>query len=163
MKLTAPAPLGEQHDLSRFDCGKPSLNDWLRQRASRAEGRSARTYVVCAQENAVVGYYTFAAGGVRLDEIPKPMRRNMPPVVPVTILARLAVDVSQQGRGLGRSLLRDGLLRALNASRAIGSAAVLVHALDDEARAFYAGYGFVEFPEDSRTLFIAMQTIADGL
>ena len=111
----------------------------------------------------MVGYYTFAAGGVRLDEIPKPMRRNMPPVVPVTILARLAVDVSQQGRGLGRSLLRDGLLRALNASRAIGSAAVLVHALDDEARAFYAGYGFVEFPEDSRTLFIAMQTIADGL
>lgn len=163
MRLTAPVPLGEQHDLSRFDCGKPSLNDWLRQRASRAEGRSARTYVVCTHENAVVGYYTFAAGGVRLDELPKPLRRNMPPVAPVTILARLAVDMGQQGRGLGRALLRDGLLRALNASRAIGSAAVLVHALDDEARVFYAGYGFVEFPEGSRTLFIAMQAIADGL
>lgn len=163
LTLSAPEPVGPHHDLSTFGCGKPALDDWLRNRALKAEARSARTYVVCAAEAQVVGYYSFAAGGVRLEELPKSLRRNMPPIVPVTILARLAVDRRYHGVGLGKGLLKDGLTRALRASHVIGSAAILVHALDDEAGRFYARYGFVEFPENSRTLFLPIEVVARAL
>lgn len=163
LTLSAPEPIGPHHDVSAFGCGKPAQDDWLRNRALKAEGRSARTYVVCTQTALVVAYYSFAAGGVRLEELPKQLRRNMPPIVPVTILARLAVDQRYRGAGLGKGLLKDGLLRALRASQVIGSAAILVHALDDEAGAFYARYGFVEFPENSRTLFLPIDVVARAL
>jgi GNAT superfamily N-acetyltransferase len=146
-----------------FTCGKPALDDWLRNRALKAEGRSARTYVICAPAAAVVGYYSFAAGGVRPEDLPKGLRRNMPPIVPVTLLARLAVDYRHHGAGLGKGLLKDGLIRALRASQVIGSAAILVHALDEEAGRFYTRYGFLEFPENSRTLFLPMDAVAKAL
>lgn len=163
MNLSAPEPIGPNHDVSAFHCGRPALDDWLRNRAWKAEGRSARTYVVCVPANIVVGYYSFAAGGVRLEDLPKSLRRNMPPIVPVTILARLAVDARQHGAGIGKGLLKDGLVRALRASQIIGSAAILVHALDDEAVTFYARYGFVPFPDSSRTLFLPMDAVAKAV
>lgn len=163
MKLSAPEPIGPHHNVSAFGCGRPALDDWLRNRAWKAEGRSARTYVVCAPENVVVGYYSFAAGGARLEDLPKSLRRNMLPIVPLTILARLAVDAEQHGAGIGKGLLKDGLIRAFRASQIIGSAAILVHALDDEAAAFYARYGFVPFPESSRTLFLPMDAVAKAI
>ncbi|MER9619394.1 GNAT family N-acetyltransferase [Mesorhizobium sp. M0207] len=131
----------------------------LRYRATKAEARSARTYVTCIGGKAVVGYYCFAAGGVRIDQLPKKQRRNMPSIVPVTIIGRLAVDGRYQGLGIGRGLLKDALSRALAASQIIGSAAVMVHAIDEQAAAFYAAFGFQRYPEADRTFFMPMQTI----
>jgi len=160
--VTAPAPLAPEHILDEFSCGKEALDDWLRFKALRSESRSARTYVTCLGQR-VVGYYSFASGAVRLDELPKKLRRNMPTLCPVTLLGRLAVDRRFQGLGLGKGLLRDALSRALHASEIIGSRAVMVHAIDDEAAAFYAAFGFQRFPEESQTFFLPMETIAKAI
>lgn len=156
--LQAPRPITADDQTAEFSCGKPPLDEWLKHRAVRAEGRSARTYVVCTGP-VVVAYYCFAAGAVRLDEAPGPMRRNMPTDVPVILIGRLAVDEHHQGRGLGSALLKDAFSRALEASTIIGARAVMVHALDEEAAAFYSAYGFVRFPESSLTFFLPMETI----
>jgi GNAT superfamily N-acetyltransferase len=160
-ELSAPEPITPQVKVDDFSSGKPPLDDWLHRRALKAEGRSARTYVVAAR-SVVVGYYCFAAGAVRLAEAPKPLRRNMPDPVPVILLGRLAVDQRWQGRGIGKGLLKDALLRALAASLHIGARAVLVHAIDDDARAFYEGFDFVAYPAGTRTLFLPMETIGSA-
>jgi len=160
--ITAPAPLSSTHVLSQFSCGKPPLDDWLRFRAIKAEGRSARTYVICLGES-VVGYYCFAAGAVRIDEMPKNLRRNMPQMVPVILIGRLAVDVGYQGLGLGKGLLKNALSRAVQSSKTVGARAVMVHAIDQEAAAFYASFDFLVFPQGSQTFFMPMETITASL
>lgn len=162
LPISAPAPLTASHVLGGFDSGKPALDDWLKTRALNAEGRSARTYVVTSGE-AVVGYYCFAMGGVRLDEAPTKLRRNMPQMVPVILIGRLAVDRGQQGLGIGKGLLKDALLRAVQAAEIVGVRAVLVHAIDAEAAAFYRKFGFIEYPEQSHTFFLPMETIGAAL
>ncbi|MGA7674651.1 MAG: GNAT family N-acetyltransferase [Rhizomicrobium sp.] len=159
--LSAPEPIADTHDLSRFDCGKDALNDWLRSRAARSEGRSSRCYVVCAGR-AVVGYYSLSTGAVRHDgagRTPRALRANMPDPTPVMVLGRLAVDKEFQGRGIGKDMLRDALLRVLAASRIVGARALIVHAIDDEAVPFYAGFGFRSFAGDVRTMFLPMEAI----
>jgi predicted N-acetyltransferase YhbS len=160
--ISAPAPLAGSHDLSRFSCGKPPLDDWLIVRARKAEGRSARTYVSTLGA-VVVGYYCFAAGSVQLGEMPKPLRRNMPQAVPVILIGRLAVDTRYQGLGVGKGLLKDAMSRALAASQTVGARAVLVHAIDEEAADFYAAFGFLAFPEGSQIFFMPMETIRASL
>jgi GNAT superfamily N-acetyltransferase len=161
--LSAPAPLSSGHDLSRFDCGKPVLNDWLRNFAQRSEGKSARCFVVCAG-NVVVGYHCIATGAVDRDsEAPKAMRRGMPATLPIMLIGRLAVDKQYQGQGIGKALLKDALQRILNATKDVGARAVVVHAIDDEAALFYKQYGFKAFPTDSRTLFLSIAEIAAAL
>ena len=156
--LTPPIPLNASHDLNGFCCGKEPLDDWLRQRALNAEGRSARTYVVC-QGQAVVGYYALATGAEKRENVPKKMQRNMPEAVPLITLARLAVDVKNQGQRLGESLLRDALLRCLEIAQVRGTRAVLVHAIDADALAFYLKYDFMQFPMGTQTLFLPIETI----
>jgi GNAT superfamily N-acetyltransferase len=160
--LSAPAPISPQHDISRFDCGKAALNDWLRQRAQKNEGRASRCFVVCEGQT-VVGFYTLSAGSVKLDEAPKALRRNMPPIVPVLILGRMAVDQACQGRKIGAALLRDALQRALSVAGNVGARAVLVHAIDQEVIPFYAQYGFKPFPEGDLTLFLSITEVAAAL
>ena len=161
MALSAPEPLSADDDAGAFDCGNALLNDWLRDQAARSEGRSARTYVV--KDGArVAGYYSLATGGVR-ENVPRKIRQGLPRLVPVMVLGRLAIDLDYQGRGIGRGLLKDALLRTLQVSREVGLRALLVHAIDDEAKAFYAAHGFVEFPAGTRTLFLPLETIARGL
>ena len=160
---SAPAPLTAAHDLAPFDCGKPVLNEWLRTRALKNEGRGgSRTYVVCDGKR-VVGYYAVAAGAVARTRAPSSLSRNMPDPLPVLVIARLAVDRHYQGKRIGAGLLKDALLRCLNAAREIGATAVLLHALDDEAAAFYSQYGFNPFPSERHTLFLPMATVAKGL
>lgn len=158
-EVTAPQPIDDAHDRSQFDCGAPALEAWLRERALRNESRFSRTYVVC-EAGKVVAYVAIAAGSVDRRDAPGPLRRNAPNSIPVSIVARLAVARSHAGRGLGADLLADALRRIALASRTIGIAAVLVHAKDDRAKAFYMRCAeFIEFPSDSRILFLPIDTV----
>jgi GNAT superfamily N-acetyltransferase len=155
--LSAPDKLRADHDLSEFESGEPSLDDWLRRRAlQNEESGASRTYVVCAGQK-VVGYYALAAGAVAHAESPGRVRRNMPDPVPVIILGRLAVHKNLQGRRIGPSLLRDAVLRTLQAADIAGVRALLVHAISERARQFYADCGFIPSPMDSMTLMITVE------
>lgn len=161
--LSAPAPLRPEHDLSRFDCGEPALNDWLRRRGRANESRFSRSYVV-AQGARVVAFYCLSAGAVERAAAPGKLRRNAPDAIPVAILGRLAVDRAFAGRGLGADLLADALRRVALAARSLGIAAVLVQAKYETARRFYLRCAdFIEFPSDSRILFLPVEAIAAAL
>jgi GNAT superfamily N-acetyltransferase len=162
--LSAPVPLTAEHDLSHFDCGNPALNDWLRHRALKNEGRFSRTYVVCADARVAVAYYCIAAGSVERAAAPGKVRRNAPDAVPVSIIGRLAVSREYAGKGLGADLLSDALRRIAAASQSIGIGAVLVHAKDEAAKRFYLRCAeFIEYPADSRILFLPIETVVAGL
>lgn len=152
------------HDLSRFNSGKPELDEWLRTSALDSEGRSARTYVAC-EGNKVVAYYCISTGSVERRMLPSKMKRarGTPNQVPVAIIGRLARDRAYTGKGLGKDMLRDALTRILAASRIVGLRAVLVHALDDDAARFWKDQEFVECPVGSGTFFLAIETIADAI
>ncbi|HEY1837945.1 MAG TPA: GNAT family N-acetyltransferase [Rhizomicrobium sp.] len=155
-------PLTAEHDLSVFDCGKEPLNDWLKTRALKNEGRSSRCYVV-NQGNTVVGYYTLSMGSVAHTGAPRGLKKNTPNPVPVAVIGRLAVDRGYHGRSIGRGMLQDALRRALFASQTVGTRAVIVHAIDDEVVPFYLGFDFRPFPTDTKTLWIAVETITAAL
>ena len=155
-EISAPERLTPEHKVTEFDCGVAELDDWLRRRALGNEERGAsRTYVVHAAKR-VVGYYALANGAVAQETTTGKVRRNMPDPVPVMVLGRLAVDRAYQGRGIGRGLLRDAILRTLQASEIAGIRAILVHAISEEARQFYEKCGFVSSPVDRMTLMITM-------
>jgi GNAT superfamily N-acetyltransferase len=157
--ISAPEHLGPAHDLSAFDSGVPALDDWLRRRARPNEETGAsRTYVVHAGGR-VVAYYAVATGGVAHADAPGRIRRNMPDPIPVMVLGRLAVDRAYQGRGIGRGLLRDAILRTLQAADIAGIRAILVHAISEDAKRFYESCGFTGSPVDAMTLMI---TVADA-
>jgi GNAT superfamily N-acetyltransferase len=161
--LTPPAALASHHDVSKFDCGKPALNDWLRQWATKNEGKTARCFVTCIGRQ-VVGYYCISAGAVERAHLPKKLKpHGTPNSVPVIIIGRLAIDQAVQGMGIGKALLKDALLRILNASMEVGARGVLVHAVDNDVVPFYANFGFMPFPTDSKTLFLPIETIAAAL
>ena len=154
--LSAPEKLRSEHNLSEFNCGEPSLDDWLRRRALQNEKSGAsRTYVVCAGEH-VAGYYALAVGAVAHAEAPGRIRRNMPDPVPVMIIGRLAVHKDHQGRQIGAGLLRDAVLRTLQAAEIAGVRAILVHAISERARKFYENCGFIPSPMDPMTLMITV-------
>lgn len=158
-KLSAPVPLTADRDLADFDCGEPALNDWLKHRALKKESRFSRTYVVC-DGNAVVAYFCIAAGSVERTAAPGNIRRNAPDVIPVSVIGRLAVSRSHAGRGLGADILSNALRRIAVASQSIGIGAVLVQAKDDRAKQFYMACAeFIEYPADSRTLFLPIETV----
>jgi GNAT superfamily N-acetyltransferase len=158
--LTSPVPLEANHDLSLFDCGVPALNEYLTKYALvNHQNQSARTYVTRRGE-AVVGYYTLTAGSVNREETPARVARGLARhPVPIILLARLAVDRREQGRGVGAGLLKDALLRAAQAADLIGCRAVLVHAKDQAAKAFYQRFGFEPAPVDELHLYLLMKDI----
>jgi GNAT superfamily N-acetyltransferase len=163
MGLAPPEPLLPGHSIDSFDCGDPALNDWLKLRALKNESRFSRTYVVC-DDDRVVGYFCISAGAVEREAAPGRVRRNAPDMVPVSVIGRLAVDVGYAGRGLGADLLSDALRRIALASQSIGIGAVLVQAKDEQARAFYLACAeFIEYPADSRTLFLPIDTVVAAL
>ena len=157
--LSPPAPLTPAHDLSRFDCGKPALDEWLRHRALANESRFSRTYVVCDGAT-VAAYFCLSAGAVERSAAPSKLRRNAPDTIPISIIGRLAVNRSDAGKGLGADILSDALRRIAFASETIGIRAVLVQAMDEEARRFYLKHAeFIEYPEGSRALYLPIETI----
>ena len=156
--LSAPVPLTSAHDLSGFDCGEPALNDWLR-RALKNESRFSRTYVVC-EGNLVVAYFCISAGAVERAAAPGKVRCNAPDTIPASVIGRLAVSRDHAGKGLGANILSDALRRIAVASQSIGIRAALVHAKDEAAKRFYMKCAeFIEYPTDSRTLFLPIETV----
>ena len=140
--LTPPEKLRIDHDLSLFECGEPALDDWLHRRAlQNEESGASRTYLVCIGLR-VVAYYALAVGAVAHAGAPGRVRRNMPDPVPVMIIGRLAVDREFHGHGLGQGLLRDAVLRTLQAANIAGIRAILVQAISGDAGRFYERHGF---------------------
>lgn len=158
-RLSPPVPLTAEHDLTGFDCGEPELNDWLLNRALKNESRFSRTYVVC-ESNRVVAYFCISAGAVERAAAPGKVRRNAPDTIPVSVIGRLAVSREHVGKGLGADILSDALRRIAVASQSIGIGAVLVHAKSNAAKRFYMKCAeFIEYPADSRTLFLPIETV----
>ncbi len=163
MTLTSPSPLADHHELVEFNSGVPELDDWLRRRArANQAGGASRTFVVC-EGNRVIAYYALASGALRTPAAPGRFKRNMPDPIPVAVLGRLAIDQSYQGRGIGRALVRDAGLRLLNAAEILGIRGVVVHAISDEARAFYEAVGFLPSPSDPMMLMIGLKDLSNAI
>jgi hypothetical protein len=162
--IAYPARLNPTHDLSQFDCGKKLLNDWLRTSALTSEGQTARTYVVC-NGNAVIGYYCISMGSVERKQLPSKLKRQqgLPNYIPVAIIGRIARDQDPQWKGLGKDLLQDALIRIVSVSENIGVRCVLVHAIDDDAAKYWRDLEFQEYPDGSRTFFMAIETVIHAL
>jgi GNAT superfamily N-acetyltransferase len=157
--LQPPELLGESHRLEGFSSGEDSLDDWLRRRAraNQVSGAS-RTYVVC-EGNKVVAYYALASGAITVESTTGRFRRNMPNPIPIAVLARLAVDNSWQGKGLGRALFRDAARRVAQAADVLGIRGIVVHAISEQARNFYIALGFDSAPRDPMTLMVTLADI----
>jgi uncharacterized protein (DUF1778 family)/GNAT superfamily N-acetyltransferase len=161
--LRAPIPLLEQHKLDDFDCGSPSLDQWLRRRAlSNQSSGATRTFVV-VEDDKVVAFYALASGAIAAADAPGHFRRNMPDPIPIVLLARLAVARAFQGKGLGRSLLRDAGQRVVQAAETLGIRGIVVHAASQEAKDFYEAIGFTESVADPMMLLITLANIRAAL
>lgn len=161
-----PQPLDNEHRINGFDCGVGSLDVWLVKHARPALGAgSARTYVVMdSEQERVVGYHALSVASVEHDEATERARKGMPRnQVPAVLLARLAVDKSVQGEGLGAFLLRDAMTRAVSVAEQAGIRILLVHALSDDARSFYEHFGFEPSPSDPMNLQIIIKDIRAAL
>jgi GNAT superfamily N-acetyltransferase len=162
--LNPPTLLTKDHDRNSFDCGVAALNDYLKKYALQNQKKhAARTYVA-TRGNRIVGYYTLAYGSVSLEEAPQIVKAGLPRhPIPVILLARLAVGSSEQGHGLGAALLKDALLRTIQAAEIAGLRAILVHAKDDAAKRFYEKFGFEPSPIDVYHLFLRLSDILSSL
>jgi GNAT superfamily N-acetyltransferase len=145
--------------LAGFDCGEPVMNDWLKRRAlSNQLLGASRTFIIADESDRVLGYYALAAGAVDHSMATSTVRRNMPDPVPVMVLARLAVELANHGKGLGADLLQDAILRTMRLAQEIGIRALVVHALHDQARAFYQHHGFSESEIDPLVLMLRIRS-----
>lgn len=151
--LKPPEPLTNGHDLEQFECGKSVLDKWLVNQALENEKRGAsRTYVVCTDDLRVIGYFCLANGSIAKEESPGKLGYRMPNPLPVILLGRLAVDLNYQGMGIGMGMLQDAFFRARKAAELSAAGALLVHALDDEAKQFHQHHGFMQSPMDTHIL-----------
>ena len=163
--LSKVEAISESHDVGRFDCGKhKSLNDWLNRFAlTNQRNESARTYVV-HRNGQVVGYHSISAGSVSVEEAPERISKGLAKhPIPVILLARLAVDKDEKGTGLGKALLKDALTRIVQAADIVGARAVLVHAIDEEARSFYEHFDFEPSPINELQLMLLMKDLRKAL
>ena len=163
MAYRGPEPLGKHHRLDEFQCGDPALDEWLRKHARAAQASdSARVFVTTLDDSeTVVGYYALAAAQIAPHDATARALKGQPQArpVPAILLARLAVDSEHQGAGLGRSLLKDVLLRCVEAAEAIGARALLVHAKHDAAKSWYLQFGFEESPTDPLHLLMLLKDV----
>jgi GNAT superfamily N-acetyltransferase len=156
-----PESLRGKHDFGSFSCGEESLDGWLLRYSRHAEAAGSARVFVTTDGREVVGYYALAVGQVEAKDgtarLGKGQPRGRP--IPVVILARLAVDARHQGRGVGRSLLQDAVLRVVGAAEAVGIRALVVHAYE-EAREFYLRFGFEPSPTDPLHLILLMKDVS---
>ncbi len=157
--MQAPQPISAADHLEDFYSGSLELDDWLKKRALKNEGGGAsRTYVVLVEEK-VIAYYCLSTGSILSSIASGRVRRNMPDPIPVMVIGRLAVDQHWQGKGIGYALIRDAVLRTLQAAKIVGIRAILVHAISEEAKQFYEKCGFTASLVAPMTLMV---TVADA-
>lgn len=152
--------LRPDHPIEIFDCGKEDLNRYL-QRFSwqNQQAGAAQTYIGLSGD-AVIGYYTLAVGHVAREEAPERLTKGLARhPVPIMLLARLAVDHRWQGQGVGKALLKDAMLRTLQAADIAGIRAFAVHAKDEDARRFYLKFDFIPSPSDPMHLFVLLKEV----
>ncbi len=159
MSLRPPEVLAAGHKVESFDCDKPTLNEWLVRYARQAQSRgSAKTFVVADDDERVVGYFSLTVGQVDTPGAPERIRKGMGQYpIPVVILTRLAVSVHDQGRGIGRGMLRDAIRRTLLIAEQAGIRAMLTHPIDEEAARFYERFGFISSPLRQQQLLLLMK------
>lgn len=145
--LRSVEALRDEHCLENFASGVPSLDAWLHRTAKVAAAAGTAATYILQRGNRIVGYYALAMSAVAHEEAPSRLRRGMPDPVPVVLLARLALDVSEHGTGLGGDLLVDALRRCVRGAREFGARAVVVDAIDDNAAEFYRHFDFQELTE----------------
>lgn len=152
--------LESHHAVEGFDCGSEALNRFLiRFALQNQQAGASRTYVALA-DGQIAGYYTLVVGQVDYDDAPQRLTKGLARhPVPIMLLARLAISLSFQGQGLGSGLLKDAMLRTLQAAEIAGIRAFAVHAKDDRARAFYEHFDFVPSPADPFHLFRLLKDI----
>lgn len=163
MSFSGYAPirkLSAADGVSSFDCGHPALNQFLQRYAlMNQKSNSAQTYV-CCNSGEVAGFYSLTVGSAEPTAAPTRIIKGLARhPVPVMILARLAVDRTYQGAGLGSALLQDALLRTMQAADIVGIRTLLVHAKDDAARPWYEGWGFEPSSTDSYHLFLLLKDL----
>ncbi|MBS0287719.1 MAG: GNAT family N-acetyltransferase [Proteobacteria bacterium] len=155
-EIRAPEVITSEHELDEFDCGNNTLNEWLKKRALENQDKFSFTRVVCVK-NKVIAYYTLVFGSINRSDMTKKMQRNAPERIPVMILGRLAVDRRWHGQGIAKHLLKEAMLKTLEASTIAATRCLLVHAIDEDADAFYKHFGFIE----SKVELTLMLTIED--
>lgn len=171
-RLFTPVLLNKSHNTSSFDCGVTVLNNFLQNYAlQNLKNSSVKTFVAIESDcnnledaqsfhNKVVGYYSLVAGSVEHSTVPPRIKKGLGKYpIPVILIARLAVDISMQGQGLGKGLLKDALLRVLNITENLGVRAILVHAKDEKAKNFYRQFGFESSPNNKYHLYLLVQDI----
>ena len=158
MSLRSPEPLSVGHQLENFDCGKSSLNEWLLRHARQAQASgSAKTFVV-ADDDRVAGYFSLTVGQIDTVDAPERIRKGMGQYpLPVVILARLAVNVQDHGRGIGFGLLQDAIRRTFLIAEQAGIRAMLTHPIDEDAARFYTKFGFSASPLRERQLLLLLK------
>jgi predicted N-acetyltransferase YhbS len=158
MALGAPQALDAGHALDAFDCGNPALNEWLIRHARQAHASgSARTFVV-ADDQRIAGYFSLAVGQIDSVQAPERVRKGMGNYpIPVVILARLAVSVVDQGRGLGVGLLQEAIRRTLALADQAGVRALLAHPIDEAVARFYLRFGFELSPAREQQLILLLK------
>lgn len=155
-------PLAKQHDRTAFTCGVPELDEYLRQRASQdMRRRVAAVFVMVSDDEPqrIAGFYTLSSASIVLDELPADIVKKLPryPAVPAVLIGRLARDVNFSG--VGKLLLLDALARSLQHSSEVAATVVLVDAKNEQARAFYARYGFSQVAQTANRMFLPMKTV----
>ncbi|MBC2650903.1 GNAT family N-acetyltransferase [Novosphingobium flavum] len=164
MPISAPEPLSDAHDLSRFSCGKPSLDNWLRTRALSNQKKGFTAVMVVHDAGRVVGYYGLAPTAVVPVSLPRPIRTGQSPdPLPCLLLGQLATDARWRGQGIGTGLLKHALQRCVEGATLIGGRALIVNAVDPEAAAFWQRRGFVASKDDPMVLARSILDIAASL
>jgi GNAT superfamily N-acetyltransferase len=163
--LARPTPLQPEHDVSAFSCGHATLDEWLQRRAlANQRAGASRVYVVTeSKSQKVVAYYALASGALALRDATGKLRRNMPDPIPMAILGRLAINQKFQGKGLGRALFRDAAIRIIRAADQIGIRGLMVHAISDEAAAFYQALGLQAAPEEPRLFMMTLEELSGAM
>lgn len=158
-------PLDKLQDQASFDCEVEPLNVYLRKYALQNQKKdAARTYVLTTDKDRIIGYYTLVFGSVSIEETSPEISAGLGKYpIPIILLARLAIDKTQKGKGLGKHLVKDALLRAVRASEIAGLRAFLVHAKDETAKIFYEKLGFQPSPHNEFHLFLKMSDIRASL
>ncbi len=156
----APEKLNKKHNIKNFDCGSEQLNDYLKKYAFQNQKKNISNTFVAQKDGKVVGYYTLTFGSVMKEDLPEKTKKNLPNyLIPVMILARLAVDKAEKGHGLGKGLLKDAVLRTLQASDIAGIKAIMVKAKDKEAKSFYERFDFLTSPIDDLILYLPVEVL----